>query len=131
MEQREINPWTWQEPFGFSQAVEVEGARKMLFVSGQAAIDAEGKPAHAGDMGRQVQMALDHLEAVLEQAGTSTRNVVKAVVYTTDVDALLPHWGQIKERLQVPGGPFASTLVGVTRLAFPELMVEIEAVAVQ
>ena len=131
MEQREINPWTWQEPFGFSHAVEVKGGRTMLFISGQTAIDAEGKVAHAGDMGRQVQMALDHLETVLEQAGASTRHVVKVVVYTTDVDALVPHWGQIKERLRTPEGPFTSTLVGVTRLAYPELMVEIEAIAVQ
>lgn len=131
MEQREINPWTWQEHFGFSQAVQVEGARKMLFISGQAAIDAQGQVAHAGDMAGQVKMTLDHLETVLAQAGSSTRDVVKAVVYTTDVDALLAQWGQIKDRLRLPGGPFASTLVGVTRLAMPELMVEIEAIAVQ
>jgi enamine deaminase RidA (YjgF/YER057c/UK114 family) len=131
MEQRVINPWKWQDQFGFAQATEVKGATRTLYVAGQAAIDADGHPAHAGDMGAQVKLALDNLETVLKQSGYNFAHVVRLNVYTTDVDALVPHWGQIVERVTGAGGKFACFLGGVKRLAFPELMVEIEATAAQ
>ncbi|MEK7859771.1 MAG: RidA family protein [Chloroflexota bacterium] len=103
----------------------------MLFVAGQTSIDADGQGAHAGDMGAQVTLALDNLETVLKQAGFSFAHVVRLNVYTTDVDGLLPHWGVLTGRVAGAGGKFACTLLGVARLAYPELMVEIEATAVQ
>jgi enamine deaminase RidA (YjgF/YER057c/UK114 family) len=56
-------------------------------------------------------------------------NVVRLNVYTTDVDAFLEHFARLSDRL-VDAGGFASTLLGVARLAFPQLLVEIEATAV-
>ncbi|MFB3922898.1 MAG: RidA family protein [Terriglobia bacterium] len=131
MEQRVINPWKWQDQFGFAQATEVKGATRTLYVAGQAAVDAEGRPAHPGDMSAQVKLALDNLETVLKQAGYNFSHIVRLNVYTTNVDELFPHWGQIVQRVTGGGGKFACFLGGVTRLAFPELMVEIEATAVQ
>jgi enamine deaminase RidA (YjgF/YER057c/UK114 family) len=55
---------------------------------------------------------------------------VRLTIYTTDVDALLPHYGVLTGRLEGAGVRPAATLLGVTRLAFPELLIEIEAVAV-
>jgi hypothetical protein len=52
MEKKIINPWTWQDGFGFVQAVEVQGGR-ILVCAGQASIDAEGRVAHPGDMAAQ------------------------------------------------------------------------------
>ena len=130
MEQRVINPWKWQEQYGFEQATEISGAQKILFLAGQASTDADGKPVAVGDMGAQVKQSLDNLEAVLRHAGYGLRNVVRLTVYTTDVDALFPHWQPMVNRLRGDGANFSSTLVGVTRLAYPELMVEIEATAV-
>ena len=128
MELRVINPWKWQDQFGFVQALEVKNATRTLYVSGQTSIDADGNTAHAGDIGAQLKLALDNLETVLKQSGYKFSDVARLNVYTTDVDALFPHWGQIAERA---GGKYACFLGGVKRLAFPELMVEIEATAAQ
>jgi hypothetical protein len=50
MEQRIINPWKWQDQFAFAQACEVSGGERVLYCAGQASVDAEGRPAHVGDM---------------------------------------------------------------------------------
>ena len=131
MERRQINPWTWQDQFGFSHGIEVEQARKMLFISGQVAINENGQVECPDDILGQIKVSLDHLELVLEQAGFTAQNLVRVVVYTTDVDRLFPHWNVIADRLKASGGQFACTLLGVQRLAFPELLVEIEATAVK
>ena len=130
MERRLVNPWTWQDQFGFAQAQEISGARRMLVCAGQAAVDSEGQPAHAGDMRAQVALALDNLETVLRQAGLSLGDVVRLNYYTTDVDAFFGAFEVVATRLSAAGCQPASTLLGVARLAFPELLVEIEATAV-
>ena len=56
-------------------------------------------------------------------------NVVRLVVYTTDVDMLRESFGALTARIGASGPRPSSTLVGVTRLAYPELMVELEATA--
>ena len=125
-----VNPWPWAEVFGFNQAELVEGAGRLLVCSGQTAVSADGVPQHAGDVGAQLTLVLDNLEAVLEDAGMTLGNVVRLTTYTTDVDAMMGSWGALTERLGAAGVRPACTLVGVTRLFSPELMVEIEATAV-
>ena len=125
-----VNPWTWSLEFGFNQGEVVEGERRTLYCAGQTAMSADGQPQHAGDMGAQVAMAVDNLEAVLGEAGMSLANVVRLNIYTTDVDELLANYGSVAERLQSAGVAPPGTLLGVARLAFPELLVEIEATAV-
>ena len=80
-------------------------------------------------MGAQVRQAMDNLEAVLREAGYGLANLVRLTVYTTDVDALFANYGHIVGRLAAAEIRPPITLLGVTRLAFPELMVEIEATA--
>ncbi len=130
MERRIINPWSWQDQFGFVQAHEVSGAGRVLLCAGQTSTDAEGRPVHPGDMRAQVALALDNLEAVLRQAGLGLADVVRLNYYTTDVDAFFGAHDIVMERLAGAGCRPASTLLGVARLAFPELLVEIEATAV-
>jgi enamine deaminase RidA (YjgF/YER057c/UK114 family) len=125
-----VNPWAWSLDFGFNQGEVVEGGARTLYCAGQTATSAEGRPQHAGDMGAQVAMAVDNLESVLGEAGMSLANVVRLNIYTTDVDELLAHYGFVAERLQAAGVAPPGTLLGVARLAFPELLVEIEATAV-
>ena len=129
MERRIINPWTWQDDFGFVQANDVSGAQRTLYCSGVGSVDAEGRPVHAGDMAAQLGLALDNLETVLRQAGLGLADVVRLNYYTTDVDRLFEAYGAAVDRLAAAGCRPASTLLGVTRLAYPELLVEIEAVA--
>ena len=125
-----INPWTWQEQFGFVHGNLVPAGARTLYVAGQASTDAEGKPVHAGDMLAQVRQSLDNVEAVLQKAGMSLANVVRMNFYTTDVDAFFGAHDYLVERYAQAGCKPASTLLGVTRLAFPEMLVELEATAV-
>lgn len=124
------NPWAWQDNFGFVQGHEASGAQRALFCAGQTSLDADGNPLHPGDMGAQLMQAMDNLETVLGQAGMSLADVVRLNVYTTDVDAVVGGYEGVVSRLAEAGCRPASTLLGVARLAFPELMVEIEATAV-
>jgi enamine deaminase RidA (YjgF/YER057c/UK114 family) len=130
MQQRPINPWTWQDNFGFSQAVEFTGQQRVLLCAGQTSVDENGTPVNAGDMTAQVNKAMDNLEAVLAQADMTLANVVRLNIYTTDVEAIFPALPAWAGRLGAAGCKPASTLLGVARLAFPELMVELEATAV-
>jgi enamine deaminase RidA (YjgF/YER057c/UK114 family) len=130
MERRVVNPWTWQDQFGFVQANEVKGYERVLICAGQASTNEDGSTAHAGDMAAQMNKCLDNLETVLRDAGMTLENVVRLNYYTTDVDGWLASASQWGHRLAEAGCRPASTLLGVTRLAFPELVVEIEATAV-
>lgn len=98
--------------------------------SGQTAMSADGVPQHPGDMAAQVAMALDNVEAVLAGAGMTLAHVVRMNIYTVDVDGFFACYGSMVERFRRAGVMPASTLLGITRLAFPELMVELEATAV-
>lgn len=75
-------------------------------------------------------MSLDNLEAVLADAGMSLRDVVRLNVYTTDVDALFEQYGVLASRLAAAGVAPATTMLGVSRLAIPILLIELEATAV-
>lgn len=128
MERRVINPWTWQEQFGFNHGHEVTGGRT-LYLAGQVSLDGEGQLVHADDMAGQITQSIDNIEAVLTEAGMTLADIVRLNVYTTDVDQMLGHYGLLS-RVNEAGARYTSTLLGVARLAFPELMVELEATAV-
>ena len=129
MERRIVNPWTWQDQFGFVQANEISGMERVLVCAGQTSLDADGQPLHEGDMGAQVGQALDNLEAVLGEAGFALADVVRMNYFVTDVDAFFQAGEIYGARLAEAGCRPASTLLGVSRLAFPPLLVEIEATA--
>ena len=131
MERRVINPWAWQDQFGFVQANEVSGSQRTIFLAGQVSVDAEGSPLHAGDMRAQIEQAMDNLETVLREAGAELSDVVRLNYYTTDVDRCLEAWDDaISTRLSEAGCRPASTLLGVARLYHPDILIEIEATAV-
>jgi enamine deaminase RidA (YjgF/YER057c/UK114 family) len=130
MERNAVNPWSWSLNLGFDQAQLVEGQRRQLVCSGQDAVDADGQPQHPGDMAAQLELALNNLEAVLAGAEMAIVNIVRLNVYTTDVDELFKHWTKLKDRIGNDGGRFATSVLGVTRLAAPQLMVLLEATAV-
>ncbi len=129
MERRIINPWGWQDAFGFVQAHEISGMQRVLFCAGQTSVDDEGRPLHVGDMRAQVVQAMDNLETVLREAGLGLSDVVRLNYYTTDVDLFLEAFGVVAARLAESGCRPSSTLLGVASLAFPELLVELEATA--
>jgi enamine deaminase RidA (YjgF/YER057c/UK114 family) len=123
-----VNPWTWQDSLGFSQAFEVSGHGRVLFCSGQTSVDVNGSPLHPGDMSKQLSQAFDNLEAVLTQAGMTLANVVRLNYYTTDVPAFLNATPMVVGRLG--GAKPPGSLLGVASLFHPDILIEIEATAV-
>jgi enamine deaminase RidA (YjgF/YER057c/UK114 family) len=130
IERTAVNPVTWSTEMGFNQGELVSGHTRTLYCSGQTAMNGDGKPEHDGDMAAQLALSLDNLEAVLAEAGMSLANLVRLNVYTTDVDQLLPHYGVLAGRLAAAGVAPATTMLGVTRLAIPGRLVELEGTAV-
>jgi enamine deaminase RidA (YjgF/YER057c/UK114 family) len=124
----EINPWEWSKGFGFSQAVKLTEPREWLVCSGQTALGADGSLPASADMGEQVRVALDNVVAVLASAGMRPTDIVRSTIFTTDVDAIIGVLRQEAQRILGSSLP-ASTLIGVSRLAYPELKVEIEVIA--
>ncbi|WP_029030890.1 RidA family protein [Salinarimonas rosea] len=129
MKRTPVNPWSWSLQLGFNQAEILQGDARTLVCAGQTAVDGDGNPQHPDDMRRQVALALDNLEAVLGAAGMNLSHVVRLVVYSTDVDQTLASFDLLGSRLGSAGVAPPMTLLGVTRLAQPSLMVEIEATA--
>ncbi|MER5498245.1 RidA family protein [Streptomyces sp. NPDC002561] len=130
MERTAVNPVTWSVEMGFNQGEVVSGHTRTLYLSGQTAMGDDGRPRHDGDMAAQLALSIDNMEAVLDEADMSLANLVRLNVCTTDVDLLLRHYGVLAGRLGAAGVAPATTMLGVTRLAVPGQMVELEGTAV-
>ena len=124
-----INPWTWSLNVGYNQAEILEGANRQLLCAGQTAVDADGNPQHSGDMRSQITLALDNLEAVLSAAEMNLTNITRLTIYATDVDEAMKHFDVLGARFGPLDAAPPMTLLGVTRLAIPGLMFEIDATA--
>jgi 2-iminobutanoate/2-iminopropanoate deaminase len=130
MERKVINPWRWQDQFGFVQANAISDGKHVIYCAGQGPVDDEGTPVHEGDMAGQLNQALDNLETVLEQSGAALSDVVRLSYYVTDIEAFFGAMETVGPRLAEANCRPASTLLAVAGLAFPQLLVEIEATAV-
>jgi reactive intermediate/imine deaminase len=113
-------------PAGFSHAVRAGG---LIFVSGQVPLDETGAVVGAGDVGAQTRQVFRNLGAVLEAAGATFADVVKLTFFVRDIGAI-GAIRAIRDEFVDTGDPPASSLVEVSRLFIPELLVEVEAVAV-
>jgi 2-iminobutanoate/2-iminopropanoate deaminase len=128
MEKRQINPWSWQDRFGFSQGWRVDDASAVVFLAGQGPVSPDGEVVGAGDFEAQVRQTFTNIGTVLEQSGASFSSIVKLTVYLTDIGTL-SDYGRIRDEF-LAGPPLASTAVQIGALALPGMMVEIDAVAV-
>ena len=129
MQRTPVNPWPWSLNLGYNQAELVQGISRQLICAGQTAVDATGGPQHPGDMRGQLGLAVDNLEAVLTAAGMGLGQIIRLTIYTTDVDAALQNFDLLGKRMGRASAAPPMTLLGVTRLAMPPLMIEIEATA--
>ncbi len=109
----------------FSPGVKVG---KLLFISGQISIDAEGNIVGRGDFAAQCKQVFENMKLVLDKAGASYADIVKINTYLTDLREY-PAFTQIRGQYFAGHYP-ASTVVGVTGLAFEGAMLEVEAIAV-
>lgn len=114
------------ERFALSQAISVGD---WLFVSGQAAIDTHGIIIGKDDFKQQAECAFENLEKVLKAGGSSLLDVVKVTLFLTDM-RYFPEVIELRRRFFRPPYP-ADSIVEVKALALPELMFEIEAIAVR
>ncbi|MDX1577229.1 MAG: RidA family protein [Gemmatimonadota bacterium] len=130
MQKREINPTDWLLGFNINHGIEVTGGERVLYLSGQTSNAADGAPMHAGDLVAQFELAWSNLKDSLAAADMAPSNVVRLNMYTTDVDAFMAAAGDLVPIFAEDGCRPVSTLLGVTRLFDPELMIELEATAV-
>ena len=128
MERRTINPWQWQEKLGYSQAIEVRSAERVLYCAGQTSTGPHGQPRFPGDMRAQLEQTFKNLDACLKAAGATWANVVKTNTFVTDYEAF-SQCRDVRMRYLGVATP-TSTTIQISRLAQPEAMVEIELVAV-
>ena len=129
MEREIVNPWKWQDAFGFVQANKLSEVERLVVFAGQLSVDADGHALHAGDMGAQISQALDNVETVVKAAGLEPSSIVSLRYYTTDIAAFIAAGATLGSRLGEWGCRPASTLLGIVRLALPGCMIEIEAMA--
>ena len=131
MRTQTINPWTWQDALGYSQAVLVTQPHQTLYAAGQGSVDADGAPVAEGDMAGQATQAMDNVEAVLEAAGMDLSDVVRWDVYATDLQRyLIEAHGTVVKRMGASGRfPAGGIATEVTALAMPHMLLEIVVVA--
>jgi reactive intermediate/imine deaminase len=122
------NPAPLSKPTGYTHVVEVTGPAKTVYISGQIAFDKDGTVVGAGDMKAQAEQVFKNLQAALDAAGAKFSDVVKMNTYLTDMSKA-PAVREVRARYFGETTP-ASTLVQVVSLVRPELMLEIEVIAV-
>ena len=130
MEKKYINPDALVAPRGYTHIVTIAGPAKLIFISGQVAVDKDGKLVGPGDLKTQIRQAGNNLKAALAAAGATAADIVKTNTYIvnykqSDYSAMR----EARSEIFPDGEPPASTLVGVTSLAVEGLMVEMEAIA--
>lgn len=124
--QHHIRPDGTPPTNGYSHAVSVEG--RMVLVSGQVPLDAEGRLIGYDDAAEQTRQVFRNIEAVLAGAGATMADVVKLTVFLTNM-ADLPAFRTVRDEFVDVARPPASSLVQVGGLVHPAFRVEIEAVA--
>lgn len=129
MKRTAVNPWDWSIKLGYNQAEIIDGVSRQVVCAGQTAVDGDGNPQHLGDMRAQINLALDNMEAVLSAADMNLSNVIKLGIYATDVDEALKNFDLLGMRFGSHQVAPPMSLLGVTRLAIPGLLFEIEATA--
>ena len=115
-------------PAGYSQVVEVRGGRT-LYISGQIPLDSSGRVVGPGDFAAQIKQVFANLKTRLEEAGASFSDVVKLNFYLTD-GSDIQVLREVRDTYVNREQPPASTLVIVKELLRPELLVEVDAIAV-
>jgi enamine deaminase RidA (YjgF/YER057c/UK114 family) len=122
-----INPKGLVTPTGYTHVV-VAADRRTVYIAGQVAFDSKGTVVGGSDFAAQAEQVFTNLRRALSSVGASFGDVVKTTTLVTDVKNV-PALREIRSRYLDPKQPPANTLM-VTQLVRPELLLEIEAVAV-
>lgn len=127
MKMKRTNPTQLSRPNGYSHVVEV-GPGRTIYVSGQIALNQAGQLVGSGDIKAQTRQVFENLKVAFASSGASLDDVVKITVFMTDISQL-PGFREVRDTY-VTSAPPASSLVEVKSLVRPDLLIEIEAIAV-
>ena len=116
------------DPATYSQGIKVTGAQTLLFLSGQVAYTPDGGVACVGDFKGQARGAYEAIKTLVESQGGTMANVIKITTYLTDMK-YRTELAAVREEYFGKKGP-ASTMVQISALAYPDWMIEVEAIAV-
>jgi 2-iminobutanoate/2-iminopropanoate deaminase len=128
----EDHQWDWSMPVSFSQGWKVDN---MVFVGGQVSADSDGNAVGVGDIELQTKNTFENIGRVLRDAGAEWTDIVKLntyYVFDGEPDELKDYWEKMtRVRMQFLPTPGPSgTAVRVAGLAYPDLLIEVEAIAV-
>ena len=131
MDRQYVNPKALgAAPRFYSHAVSIEGPAKLVYLAGQISMDENGKVVGAGDMRAQAAQVFKNLTEVLRAAGAGWNDVIKMNAYMVGLNAAnVAAFREGRAAYLKSKQPPASTLVGVTSLVQPELLLEVEVVA--
>ena len=125
-----LNPAELYTPVGYSHVVTASGGTT-VFIAGQVSYNADGELIGEGDVGLQAATAYANLKKALAAVGATPADVVRTCTYIVDYDpSMLASLQPAREEFYGDGAPATSTLLGVAALAVPEILVEIDAIAV-
>jgi enamine deaminase RidA (YjgF/YER057c/UK114 family) len=122
------NPDGLHKPMGYSHLAEVSGG-KLVYISGQVALDKSGNVVGKDDFRAQVRQVFENLKTAVGAAGGDFNHVIKLNIYVLDVSRL-SDLREVRDEFVNTHNPPASTLVQAVKLARPEFLVEVEAIAV-
>jgi enamine deaminase RidA (YjgF/YER057c/UK114 family) len=126
---RRINPAGLSTPRGYAHVVVASGGRT-VYISGQVSADAKGEVVGKGDLKAQTTRVFENLRIALAAAGAEPKNVVKKNIYVVNLKPDdVPLVREARNAFFAGVEPPASTLVGVTALAHPDYLIEVEAIA--
>ena len=125
---RYVNPSGLVKPTGYTHVVIAPDGRT-VYIAGQVAFDSTGAVVGQGDFAAQAEQVYRNLERALQSVGGSLADLVKTTTFITDIKNL-PALREVRSRRLSKTQPPANTLLQVSSLARPELLIEIEAVAV-
>jgi len=128
-QKRFLTPATLSPPFGYSHVVEAQ-AGTIVYISGQVPLDAKGQLVGAGDFAAQTRQVFENLTRALEAADATWSDVVKLDYFLRDVDQI-GAVRAIRDEYVDTANPPASTLVEVSSLFSPDVLVEVQAVAIK
>jgi enamine deaminase RidA (YjgF/YER057c/UK114 family) len=123
-----INPPSLAKPNGYTHVV-VAADRRTVYIAGQVAFDSAGKLVGGSDFSAQAEQVFANLRRALASVNASLADVVKSTTFITDAKHV-PALREVRNRHLDPRAPPANTLLVVSALARPELLIEIEAIAV-
>ncbi len=130
-----VNPTDWGLQWSMNQAETVEGATRVLHCSGQVALEPDAgsemgiRVVAEGDLRGQISAALANIDDILSGADMKRSNITSLRFFTTDIDGFLQNYDVYAEWIGEAGITPPQSLLGVSRLVLPELLVEIEATA--